>query len=208
MFQLGEIRKAEEIGYKSRAVKFIWAACETCGKERWVPLEKGKPKRRRCYPCAIADPELRKKRSEAIRGEKHPHWKNGRIADSDGYILIRLDKDDFFYPMCNKKGYVPEHRLVVAKALGRNLHPWEVVHHKGIRRTGIENRSDNLEDNLQLVSDLGHKQLTLLENKIDNQTSLIKELQREIKLLQWHIKELNANQNSLLQNRQPAMYLG
>ncbi|KKK89418.1 hypothetical protein LCGC14_2733300 [marine sediment metagenome] len=74
--------------------------------------------------------------------------------------MLYLAKDDFFYPMCNKDSYVLEHRLVVAKSLGRNLHRWEIVHH--INHV----KDDNRLQNLQLVSDDRHKQITILERRI------------------------------------------
>ena len=79
-----------------------------------------------------------------IRGVNNPHWKGGRTK-SYGYILIKLQPDDFFYRMASKYGRVLEHRLVMAKHLNRCLLPWEVVHHKN----GI--RDDNRLDNLQLL---------------------------------------------------------
>lgn len=132
---LGEIKKGFELG-KVTNNKYIRAACVDCGKERWVILHHGKPRALRCYPCAL-------KIRTQLR-EKNPQWKGGRIKAAGGYIAIRLYPDDFFYPMatlCNHH-YVLEHRLVMAKQLGRCLQPWEIVHHKnGIR---VDNRPSNL----------------------------------------------------------------
>jgi len=77
------------------------------------------------------------------RGSDNPNWKGGRSLDGRGYYRIWLDEHDFFFPMARKDGYIPEHRLVMAKHLGRCLQPWEIVHHiNGIR---TDNRLSNLE---------------------------------------------------------------
>lgn len=181
MPEIGETRGAKEIGYKGTN-RFIWYACEDCGKERWQELRKKKPRKHLCLKCSG------KKR----RGMNNSLWKGGRKRSIQGYIEVWLPYGDFFEPMATARHYVLEHRLVVAKALGRCLHSWEIVHHKHDKYPAgsIEDKQDNrYPENLQLVTDLGHKQLTRLEEKIDKQTELIEELRKEIRLLQWQLKE-------------------
>lgn len=48
--KLGNIVRRTDIGHVGYG-KVIWAACELCGKERWVTLLRGEPKRRRCQEC-------------------------------------------------------------------------------------------------------------------------------------------------------------
>jgi len=180
MPEIGEIRKASEIGKRSGngdRGKFIRAACIDCGKERWVEFIKKteKLKSLRCRSCA--------------QGERRQTSRGGRIKKPDGYIAIRLQPDDFFYPMARRDGYVAEHRLVMAKHLGRCLHRWEIVHHKGIRCKGMENRSDNLRDNLQLVSDIQHKGITYLEQEIKYLKARVTLLEAENVLLKATLKE-------------------
>ena len=157
--------------------------CIDCGKERWVQFIRGKPVSQRCYIC----------QGKANRGANHPTWKGGKTHDKAGYIYILLQPDDFFYSMVNKGNYVREHRLVVAKALGRCLQRWEIVHHKGTKypKGSKEDKADNrYPENLQLISDDRHKQLTILENKIDRLLIGQQELKREIRLLRLQNKIL------------------
>jgi len=175
MPELGEIRRGIAIGHVDNH-EYVWTTCAECGKERWVILVKGKPKYSKCL-CVT-------------RGEKSPKWRGGRKRGSRGYIMVKLSPNDFFYPMAQSRGYVMEHRLMVAKGLGRCLQPWEIVHHKD----GIRNH--NTDNNLQLVSDIGHKQISIMERKINQlleQNQELKQgqedLRKQIRLLQWQINE-------------------
>ena len=119
--------------------KLIWSACETCGKERWRALVNGKPKNTSCHRCSQI-------------GSNNSRWTGGKQRHNKGYITVKLQPDDFFFSMTHQYGYVMEHRLVIAKHIGRCLHSWEIVHH----RNGI--KDDNRLENIQLVSELGHQQ--------------------------------------------------
>lgn len=156
MPRLGEIRQAREVyKYKDKRAggnKLVWSACETCGQERWATLVGGKIAHPRCRRCTS------KENLHQIR-DTHHAWKGGRFYDSDGYVLVRIYPNDFFYPMANKNGYVREHRLVVAQAFGRCLQKWEVVHHRGIKypQGSKENRGDNrYPENLELGTQHNH----------------------------------------------------
>jgi len=155
MPNIGEVKRGVEIGFKSYS-KHIWQACIECGKERWVKLTKGEPDYNICRSCLLSR-----------RGSKHSAWKGGKVTKT-GYKLIKLTPDDFFYSMVDHQSYVLEHRLVMAKHLGRCLHSWEIVHHKGTKypKGSKENRGDNRLENLQLVTDDRHKQITILERRI------------------------------------------
>ncbi len=139
MPELGEVRKSEDLGYKgTNKNRHMWIACLDCKKERWVQLiTDNEPLSRRCRHCAH-------------KGENNPGWKGGKYKGSFGYIHILVEEDDFYFPMARHNHYCYEHRLVMAKSLGRCLSTWEQVHHKN----GI--KDDNRIENLELTTNGGH----------------------------------------------------
>lgn len=94
-------------------------------------------------------------------GERNRQWKGGRMVQR-GYIWIWAPEEAQRLRPGTKKPYVLEHRLVMAKLLGRDLLPSETVHHKGVRYKDIRNRSDNLEDNLELRTGQHGNGITLI----------------------------------------------
>lgn len=190
-----EIKRAKELGYKEHGQKYIWHECVDCGKGRWVEFRNGQPRYIRCLTCANS-------LKSHLTGCNAHNWKGGRAASGCGYIRIKLQTDDFFFPMVQASGYVLEHRLVVAKALGRCLYLWEIVHHKHAKYPAgsIEDKQDNrYPENLQLVSDDRHKQITILERKIDRLEAKVEGQAKLIRLLQWQIKQRGgSNEGDLL----------
>ena len=83
-------------------------------------------------------------RGPMLHGKGHPSWKGGRTIDGNGYIQVKLGNDDPMVSMRLSNGYVLEHRLLMARKLGRPLTRSESVHHKN------GDRLDNEPENLQL----------------------------------------------------------
>lgn len=162
-----------DLGHKNQN-RYVLHNCVVCGQERWVMLKRGQPENVRCGACA----------SRLRRGPRSPAWRGGRIKTVQGYIQIHLYPDDFFFSMTSHDGYVMEHRLVMAKQLGRNLHRWEIVHHKN----GI--KGDNRLKNLQLVSGEKHMQITLMENRVKHLEARVTTLEVDNTLLLKELKEL------------------
>ncbi len=71
----------------------------------------------------------------------HGNWKGGRVSTQAGYVAVFNGE---YLAMHNNAGYTLEHRLVMARSLGRALTPHETVHHIN------GDRQDNRIENLQL----------------------------------------------------------
>lgn len=67
-------------------------------------------------------------------------YTGGHTFQNKGGYVMEYCPD---HPSCNRRGHVPQHRLVMEKHLGRFLNGQEVVHH--INRDRTDNRLENLE---------------------------------------------------------------
>ena len=164
-------KRASELGKPTTKYRDPWYyphLCSNCGKQIW---HKRKDIDHVCPECVYA---VRKTAS----GKNHPNWKGGTYNHVDGYIYVQMLPDSPYYSMAQGRGYVLEHRLVVARKIGRALEAWEVVHHiNGVR-------TDNKEENLELLpSQLEHMPYNLLQAQLAKQAI-------KIKLLEWRVKEL------------------
>ena len=107
MPEIGEIRRADEIGHKG-SYKFIWQACQSCGKERWVRLVKNKPRDTLCLSCGCRNrhtsAETRAKMSATRKGchcgKAHPNWKGGKVKQA----CLECGKPFYVEPYRIRKG--------------------------------------------------------------------------------------------------------
>jgi len=190
MPQIGEIKRARDIGLNYEPYhKLMWMACEICGKERWVSVIRNKPIFRRCQKCATRDPITREKQRQRHLGEGSTWWKGGIRHDMDGYVYIYINSDSPYISMVSQAnrnvaggGYISEHRLVMAKHLGRLLKPYEVVHHKN------HIRNDNRIENLYLTTIREHQAITALENRLQGAENRIIKLEAENTLLRRQLE--------------------
>lgn len=69
-------------------------------------------------------------------------WRGGSTIHN-GYRYVRLNADDPLYAMAGGNSYAAEHRVVMARSLGRILTRGETVHHKNGDR--LDSRLENLQ---------------------------------------------------------------
>jgi len=128
-----------------------------------------------------------------MQGANNPQWRGGYSKDKNGYAVIWISPDNPYYSMVAKRrkgNHIFEHRLVMAKHLGRCLQSWEIVHHKN----GI--KDDNRIENLYLVNRSTHEHRTIekyLKKEVTKLQDKLEEQAKQIKLLKWQIKQLNSH---------------
>ena len=106
--------------------------CKACGNSARRPS-------RPCVSCGKPCKGLGERCRDCNRGPQHHSWKGGTTTSPKGYVQELCPG----HPRAGKRGYAPQHVLVMEKTLGRYLVPGESVHHKnGVRH---DNRPENLE---------------------------------------------------------------
>ena len=164
--RLGDTARASDLGYRGGDLR-VWHACEDCGAERWVclcHLRRGGS--RRCRSC-----QQRRNPPPRMLREAHPGWTGGRRVTAQGYVQVRLAPDDPLITMGDKRdARVLEHRIVMARHLGRPLRRDEQVHH--VNGDKLDNRIGNLE----LLSSRDHTQAH--HREVERLKARIRELER------------------------------
>lgn len=79
---------------------------------------------------------------EKFRGPVHKSWKGGRVKVGR-YVGLLLSFTDPLRCMAQNNGYAMEHRVVMARHLGRPLEKHETVHH--VNGVTTDNRIENLQ---------------------------------------------------------------
>jgi hypothetical protein len=136
---------------RNRRLK-IEVICPDCGQSRFMdrrnidrPLKNGSFTGR-CWDC-----------HSHLKGKLSGNWRGGRHLGSSGrYVYLTVGSDHPFVCMANCRNEIAEHRLVMARHLGRPLHRDEHVHH----RDGI--RTNNDPDNLLVLDKKEHHRIEQL----------------------------------------------
>lgn len=149
--------------------------CADCGKVRSVQMRAGEPISARCHPCG-AKVGAEKRRGKNL-GPRSSNWRGGRSVMKNGYVMVTLHPDDPFAVMGNLKKHrsVYEHRIVMARHLGRTLTREEQVHHVN------GNKTDNRLTNLRLTT-LG-EHAAYHRREVQHLRSRVQELERELAAL-------------------------
>lgn len=160
-YVLGQAYRRCDVGLAGNH-KVLWLACEECGVPRFTSatnptarcrsctskrmrkiLDLNQASHRddcKCYRCRIG--------KGYFIGKNNPSWNGGKIRLSSGYVAVWVSPDDPMYSMAwgrrkRDRHYCLEHRLVMARHVGRPLEKHEQVHHmNGVKD---DNRIENLE---------------------------------------------------------------
>lgn len=184
----GDCIRGKDINKCGDSKLYEWAICPVCKIGRWRPRDIRKSTQERCTYCA-------NRYKKTFVGEQNSQWKGGFYIERNGYKHVILRKDDPYYPMANGIGYVAEHRLVMAKHLGRCLSKKEIVHHKHTKYPSgsIEDKQDNRIENLELISTQEtHHIITVLERQVDVLKNRIDDLEKAQRLNSFRIRELES----------------
>lgn len=121
--------------------------CPNCG-QSFTPTGPDRSRQKTCSrACAQA---LNAAKGKGVSGQRGKHrLRTGQIPGKDGYIRVLVGD----HPFPRKYHYMFEHVKVMETAIGRQILPTEVVHHKD------GNRKNNRLDNLELMERKDHVEL-------------------------------------------------
>lgn len=174
--EIGDVKHGYSIGYSNYNL-YAYMPCKICKEPRWVQITRGKPISEHCQQCCQKN-RVRAKRS----------FSPNSFKDANGYIRVKLNKDTdvpYYLMASSKTGYVLQHRLVMAKHLGRCLEDWEIVSHLN----GM--RADNRIENLVLLGG-SNEYKTKLEQRLMDLENKCKAQEERIQVLENTEKPLDS----------------
>jgi len=153
----------------------IWVICPDCQYGRWVPTNHIRNKHQKSPHCLVCK----------STGANSPLWLGGRhLRHGYAWVLVSTlapAEQELFGAMADSRGYISEHRLVLARHLGRLLRSDEIVHHlNGVKD---DNRLENLKLLTQNTHHTGHG---------DNYYQQLQEALTEIKRLKEQLRTIQA----------------
>ena len=168
-------RKVTPNGHNSHDyTTYVRRKCSTCKKEVMKNVDSyrrtGIVSQRKPGKCMFGNPQRSfcsdKCRAKAVSGKNHYMFEEGRIVKGahSQYTLVKTH----LHPYRSKGNYVPEHRWIMEKAIGRYLKPvvrylsgkkkgkikehGELVHHIDM------DKRHNIISNLMICNGMGHHQ--------------------------------------------------
>lgn len=167
--RIGDVALSRVLGYVDRGVRYF-VACPSCGVPRWMRRSESWAKV--CIHCVPKKPTVDTMERKVKKG----------------YVIVKVSDSDPMRVM-GKCGWVLEHRLIVARKLGRPLVSGEIVHHVN----GV--KSDNREGNLQLLTERSH-----------NSHIVSNELRAQIRILEGRVTCIEI-ENALLRSQLSGMVI-
>ena len=160
----------------SKPVPRVKHVCAACEKTVWLSQSHPKVKHHFCDSHCYGN-----WLSINNRGGRNPSWRGGRRQSAAGYVYLSFsalsaEDQELARPMAHYQGgsrtlEVPEHRLVMARKMGRPLicckgGDCEIVHHIN------GDRSDNRAGNLEMRTAGEHTAMHFATNRTERETQL------------------------------------
>jgi len=181
---IGDLRKG--LG-KNKYNWFCWSACESCGKERWVQIRRGKLRNRKCVQCSD-----RSKAAEAMRmanlGATHSQETRDRISQARQQKVWEYAKVPPENPSIDDKAMINKKACVWSVCIICGKERWVRAKHGGISSHTTCNKcaTDEKRNKLHLANiGLKHSPERVEANRLAHKGQIVTEEMKEKRRLLW-----------------------